>query len=62
MTEEKGKGGEPLSDQSWAHDTYEDRLFAEKYGISLAEAEALIREHGSDRAVLDQAAAHLRSS
>ncbi|MBT9471988.1 MAG: DUF3606 domain-containing protein [Pseudomonadota bacterium] len=62
MTEDKGQRAEPSSNKDRTSEPYEVRLFAEKYGITLAEAEALIREHGNDRAMLDQAAAHLRAS
>ncbi len=39
---------------------YEVRYFAEKHGITVEQAEQLIREHGNSREVLDGAAAKLR--
>jgi Protein of unknown function (DUF3606) len=36
--------------------------FAEKHGITPDQARELIARHGSDRAKLDEAAAHLRAS
>lgn len=40
---------------------YEVRYFADKHGISIEQAEQLIREHGNSREVLDAAAAKLRA-
>lgn len=38
---------------------YELRYFARKFGLSTAQAVALIREHGNNRAALNQAGAAL---
>jgi hypothetical protein len=40
---------------------YELRYFADKHGISMEQAEELIRQHGNNREVLDDAAAKLRA-
>jgi hypothetical protein len=40
---------------------YEVRYFADKHGISVEQAEELIRQHGNNRDVLDAAAAKLRA-
>ncbi|MFL5295599.1 MAG: DUF3606 domain-containing protein [Phenylobacterium sp.] len=41
---------------------YEVRYFADKHGISVQQAEDLIRTHGNDRAKLDRAAEQLRGA
>jgi hypothetical protein len=41
-------------------DDYEVRYFAEKHGISMDQAQALIRQHGNNREELDRAAQALR--
>ena len=41
-------------------DDYEVRYFAEKHGISMDQAHALIRQHGNNREELDRAARSLR--
>lgn len=40
---------------------YEVRYFANKHGISVAQAQELINEHGSSRERLDEAARDFRS-
>ena len=39
---------------------YEVAYFADKHGITIEEARALIEQHGNDRATLDAAAAKLK--
>ena len=41
-------------------DDYEVRYFADKHGLSMDQAKALIRQHGNDREDLDRAAQALR--
>jgi hypothetical protein len=41
-------------------DDYEVRYFADKHGISMDQARALIRQHGNNREELDRAALALR--
>ena len=62
MSDDKNNRGEPDRSRVSGSEPYEVRYFAEKHGISIAEAEKLIREHGNDRATLDAAAVRLRSS
>jgi hypothetical protein len=38
-------------------ENHEVRYFANKHGISMHQAQALIRQHGNNRAALDRAAA-----
>ena len=62
MADDKNNRGEPDRSRVSGGEPYEVKYFAEKHGISVAEAEKLIRDHGNDRATLDAAAARLRSS
>ena len=43
-----------------ASDDYEVRYFADKHGISIAQAEQLIARHGNDRDALDAAARQMK--
>lgn len=54
----------PEADRSGAsaEETLDVVRFAEAHGITPDQARELIARHGSDRAKLDEAAAHLRSS
>ncbi|MDP1598526.1 DUF3606 domain-containing protein [Phenylobacterium sp.] len=62
MADDKNNRGEPDRSRVSGEEPYEVKYFAEKHGLSVAEAEKLIRDHGNDRATLDAAAARLRSS
>lgn len=62
MADDKNNRGEPDRSLVSGEEPYEVKYFAEKHGLSVAEAEKLIRDHGNDRATLDAAAARLRSS
>ena len=62
MSDDKSNRGEPDRSRVSGSEPYEVKYFAEKHGISVAEAEKLIREHGNDRKALDAAAVRLRSS
>lgn len=62
MSDDKNHRGEPDRSQVSGSEPYEVKYFADKHGISVAEVEKLIRDHGNDRATLDAAAARLRSS
>ena len=62
MSDDKNNRGEPDRSRVSASEPYEVKYFATKHGISVAEAEKLIKDHGNDRATLDAAAARLRSS
>ena len=62
MSDDKNDRGEPDRSRVSGSEPYEVKYFAEKHGISVAEAEELIRKHGNNRATLDAAAVRLRSS
>jgi hypothetical protein len=62
MSDDKNNRGEPDRSRVSGREPYEVKYFAEKHGISIAEAERLIGEHGNDRKALDAAAVRLRSS
>ncbi len=62
MSDDKNDRGEPDRSRVSGSEPYEVKYFADKHGISVAEAEKLIKDHGNDRATLDAAAARLRSS
>ena len=62
MADDKNNRGEPDRSRVAGEEPYEVKYFAEKHGLSIAEAEKLIGDHGNDRATLDAAAARLRSS
>lgn len=52
-------GGQDRSRVSGSQD-YEVRHFADRHGISMDQARALIRQHGNNRDELDRAAQALR--
>jgi hypothetical protein len=52
-------GGQDRSQVSGSED-YEVRHFADKHGLSMDQARALIRQHGNNREDLDRAAQALR--
>lgn len=62
MSDDKSNKGEPDRSRVSGSEPYEVRYFADKHGITIAEAEQLIAEHGNDRTTLDQAAVRLRSA
>ncbi|PSC06159.1 DUF3606 domain-containing protein [Alsobacter soli] len=61
MSDDKSKRGHQDRSRVSADEGYEVRYFAEKHGITVAQAEQLIREHGSNRATLDAAASKLKA-
>ncbi len=62
MSDDKNKRGEPDRSRVSGEEDYEVAAFAKKHGITPDQARDLITKHGADRAKLDEAAAHLRSS
>ncbi len=52
MTDDKKNRREPDRSRVSGSDDYEVRHFAEKHGISAAEARDLIKRHGNDREAL----------
>jgi hypothetical protein len=59
MADDKTKRGAADRSRVAGGEAYEVSYFARRHGISTAQAEALIKEHGHDRAKLDAAAAKL---
>ena len=62
MSDDKTQRGEPDRRRVAGDEDYEVAYFAEQHGITPDRARELIARHGSDRAKLDEAAAHLRAS
>jgi Protein of unknown function (DUF3606). len=62
MSDDKTNRGEPDRSRVSGEERYEVEYFAERHKITPDQARELIAKHGSDRAKLDEAAAHLRSS
>jgi len=62
MSDDKTKPGEPDRSRAAGDEAHEVASFAEQHGITPDQARELIARHGSDRAKLDEAAAHLRAS
>ena len=62
MSDDKTNRGEPDRSRVAGEERYEVQHFAERHGITPDQARELIAKHGSDRAKLDEAAAHLRAS
>jgi hypothetical protein len=60
MADDKNKQDNRDRERVAGGETYEVRYFAEKHGISMDQAEELIRTHGNDRATLDRAAEGMR--
>jgi hypothetical protein len=58
MDDKKNRGEPDRSKVSGGQD-YEVRYLADKHGISVEQAKALIAQHGNDRAKLDAAAKKL---
>ena len=56
MADDKSKMGGPDRSRIAGGEEYEVRHFAEKHGISMQDAKALIEAHGNNRAKLDEAA------
>ena len=61
MTDDKSKKDFHDRGRVSGSEPYEVRYFADKHGISVQQAEDLIRKHGNDRATLDRAAQDLRA-
>jgi hypothetical protein len=59
MADNKQNSGEPDRSRVSGSESYEVRYFADKHGISIEQAEALIEKHGNQRDVLDRAAEQL---
>ena len=62
MADDKQNRGEPDRSRVSGSEPYEVRYFADKHGISIEQAEELIRQHGNQREVLDRAAEGLRKA
>lgn len=60
MADNKQNVGEPDRSRVSASEDYEVRYFADKRGLSMDQARALIRQHGNNREELDRAAEALR--
>lgn len=60
MSDEKTKKGQQDRSRVAAEEGYELRYFAKKHGITVDQAEQLIREHGNRRSELDAAAEKLK--
>lgn len=60
MADNKQNAGEPDRSLVSVSEDYEVRHFAQRHGLSLDQARALIRQHGNDREELDRAAQALR--
>jgi hypothetical protein len=60
MPDNKDKRGAPDRREVAGHEGYEVEYFAQKHGLSVAQAQALIKQHGNDRDKLDAAARKLK--
>lgn len=60
MADNKQHVGEPDRGRVSGSEEYEVRYFADKHGISMDQARALIRQHGNRRDALDRAAEQLK--
>jgi hypothetical protein len=60
MPDDKANRGEPDRSRISGSETYEVNFFAEKHGISAAQARDLIKRHGNDRETLDREAEKLK--
>lgn len=60
MADNKQNVGEPDRSRVSGSEPYEVSYFAQKHGLSMDQARALIRQHGNDREELDRAAQALR--
>ena len=60
MADDKTKRGAADRREVSAGEGYEVSYFAKKHGITKAQAEQFIREHGNNRAKLDEAAQKLK--
>lgn len=61
MSDDKSKQDARDRNQVAADEDYELDYFAEKHGLTRAEARALIEKHGNGRVALDAAATRQRS-
>lgn len=59
MADDKSKTGGPDRSRIAGGEEYEVRHFAEKHGISVQDAKALIEAHSNNRDNLDKAAAQV---
>jgi hypothetical protein len=62
MSDDKTNRGGADRSRVAGGEEYEVEYFARKHGISVAQAEKLIREHGNSREKLDAAAGKLKGS
>ena len=62
MADNKQNVGEPDRSRVSGSEDYEVRDFAEKHGISVQQAEELIRRHGSNREELDRVIEQMRQT
>ena len=60
MSDDKTKRSGADRDRVAAGEGYEVECFAKKHGITVAQAEALIKQHGNSRDKLDAAARQLK--
>lgn len=60
MADDKTKRGAQDRSRAAAGQDYELEYFAKKHGISTEQARTLIKQHGNDRAKLDEAAKRLK--
>jgi hypothetical protein len=60
MSDDKAKRGGADRSRVAGGEGYEVDYFAEKHGITVAQAQALIKQHGNNREKLDAAAGKLR--
>jgi len=61
MSDDKANRGGADRGRVAGGEEYEVEYFARKHGISVAQAEELIREHGNSREKLDAAAGKLKA-
>jgi len=59
MPDNKDKRGAPNRREVAGGEGYEVEYLAKKHGLSVEQAQALIKQHGNDRAKLDAAAKKL---
>lgn len=60
MSDDKTNKGQQDRSRVSGEEGYEVRYFAKKHGITVDQAEQLIKEHGNRRSVLDAAAEKLK--
>ncbi len=62
MADDKTKHGASDRNKVSKSEAYELKYFANKHGVTVAQAEALMDKHGNERATLDKAAGKLKKS